>query len=226
MRPSRALRFGGILDSGRRRSLVRPWNRQERCRTRDALHGEPGSTLARVAASARLWRPSRSIALAMFGGGDGYKVKAVFQNAGQLVRGNAVQVGGGQGRHGQRHRAGRQRPGRRDAWRWTTTSRRCTRGPTATIRATSLSGIANRYVSLQPGPEQRRRDRRRRARSAPTRRARRWTSTRSSTRWTSAPARACRNVIRGYGDRYDGKGERGQRRRQVLQPVPGEHDAT
>ncbi len=35
-------------------------------------------------------------------------------------------------------------------------------GTTATIRATSLSGIANRYVSLDPGPNDAARDRRRR----------------------------------------------------------------
>ena len=91
------------------------------------------------------------VALAMFGGGGSYKVSAVFENAGQLVSGNEVRVGGkpvgsvtdielddsGQALvtmdvedsiaplHG---------------------------GTTATIRATSLSGIANRYISLQPGP--------------------------------------------------------------------------
>ena len=34
------------------------------------------------------------IALAMFGDSESYRVKAVFQNAGQLVPGNEVRVGG------------------------------------------------------------------------------------------------------------------------------------
>ena len=34
------------------------------------------------------------VAVALFGGGDSYKVKVVFENAGQLVKGNEVRVGG------------------------------------------------------------------------------------------------------------------------------------
>ena len=87
----------------------------------------------------------------MFGGADGYKVKAVFLNAGQLVPGNPVQVGGG-------------KIGTVDEIELNDQSQavvtlkvdddfgRLHEGTTATIRATSLSGIANRYVSLQPGP--------------------------------------------------------------------------
>jgi phospholipid/cholesterol/gamma-HCH transport system substrate-binding protein len=90
-------------------------------------------------------------ALAMFGDGDTYRVKAVFQNAGQLVNGNEVRVGG--------------RPVGRitDIGLDETAQAVVTleieddlaplhRGTRATIRSTSLSGIANRYVSIQPGP--------------------------------------------------------------------------
>jgi phospholipid/cholesterol/gamma-HCH transport system substrate-binding protein len=91
------------------------------------------------------------VAFALFGGGSSYTVTADFENAGQLVRGNQVQVGssavgtvsdielGSSGEavvtmqieddFGPLHE-----------------------GTRATIRATSLSGIANRYVALEPGP--------------------------------------------------------------------------
>jgi phospholipid/cholesterol/gamma-HCH transport system substrate-binding protein len=91
------------------------------------------------------------LALAMFGGGNDYRVKAVFQNAGQLVEGNQVRVGG--------------RPmgtisdiELNDASQAVVTMELeddfspLHDGTTATIRATSLSGIANRYISLNPGP--------------------------------------------------------------------------
>ena len=152
MRPSRARRHGGIL--ARREASVAgsPLESTRRdARTRDALHGERGSTLARVAALGALVAAVALIAIAMFGGGDGYKVKAVFQNAGQLVPGNPVQVGGG-------------KIGTVDEIELDDNAQavvtlkvdddfgRLHEGTTATIRATSLSGIANRYVSLQPGP--------------------------------------------------------------------------
>ncbi len=90
------------------------------------------------------------LALAIFGGSGGYRVKAVFENAGQLVNGNQVRVGG-------------QTVGTisdielNDAAQAVVTMdvddefAPLHEGTQATIRATSLSGIANRYVSLQPG---------------------------------------------------------------------------
>jgi phospholipid/cholesterol/gamma-HCH transport system substrate-binding protein len=91
------------------------------------------------------------VAILMFGGSSSYHVHAVFQNAGQLVTGDQVQIGG--------------RPvGSIDSI--TLTQNGLARvdmsvdeftplhqGTTATIRATSLSGIANRYISLSLGPD-------------------------------------------------------------------------
>ena len=50
--------------------------------------------MARILALAALIAAVALAALAMFGGPEPYKVKAVFQNAGQLVPGNEVRVGG------------------------------------------------------------------------------------------------------------------------------------
>lgn len=92
------------------------------------------------------------IALLMFGGDGGYRVNAVFDNAGQLVRGNQVRVGG--------------RPiGSVEKISLDDRSQAVVElkiddelaplhaGTTATIRAASLSGIANRFVALAPGPD-------------------------------------------------------------------------
>ena len=90
-------------------------------------------------------------ALAMFGGGDSYKVKAHFQNAGQIVPGNEVRVGG--------RNVGRVTDVALDDKARAVVSMEVGeevaplhKGTRATIRATSLSGIANRYVSIEPGP--------------------------------------------------------------------------
>jgi phospholipid/cholesterol/gamma-HCH transport system substrate-binding protein len=120
-------------------------------RIREPLHDERGSTVARVLAVAALVAAVALAALAMFGGGGSYRVHAVFENAGQLVRGNEVRVGG-------------QPVGTitdidlDDSANAVVTMEveddlaPLHNGTTATIRATSLSGIANRYVSLTPGP--------------------------------------------------------------------------
>jgi phospholipid/cholesterol/gamma-HCH transport system substrate-binding protein len=90
-------------------------------------------------------------AITMFGNGESYKVKAVFQSAGQLVTGNEVRVGG--------QPIGRITDIDLDESAQAVVTMEIEddlaplhRGTAATIRATSLSGIANRYVSIKPGP--------------------------------------------------------------------------
>jgi phospholipid/cholesterol/gamma-HCH transport system substrate-binding protein len=82
--------------------------------------------------------------------GGAYEVSATFENAGQLVNGNQVEVGGrpigtitdialtDDGRARVKMRLDEFGP--------------LHQGTKATIRSPSLSGIANRYVSIQPGP--------------------------------------------------------------------------
>jgi phospholipid/cholesterol/gamma-HCH transport system substrate-binding protein len=87
-------------------------------------------------------------AIVLFGGNSGHKYKLIFETGGQLVPGNLVSVGG-------------QQVGTVDDIKLTDDARAevsitvdepLHEGTTATVRATSLSGIANRYVSLAPGP--------------------------------------------------------------------------
>jgi phospholipid/cholesterol/gamma-HCH transport system substrate-binding protein len=90
-------------------------------------------------------------ALLFSGGSGGYEVKAQFQNAGQLVKGNNVQVAG--------VRAGSvKKIELTDDGQAVVTMeinddyKPLKEGTKATIRQASLSGIANRYVDLQlPG---------------------------------------------------------------------------
>lgn len=107
--------------------------------------------MARILATAALIAAVALVALALFGGGDSYQVKVVFQNAGQLVKGNEVRVGG-------------QPVGSISAIELDDQANAVVtmsvndsvaplhQGTTATIRATSLSGITSRYISLKPGP--------------------------------------------------------------------------
>jgi phospholipid/cholesterol/gamma-HCH transport system substrate-binding protein len=164
--------------------------------------------VARILATAALIAAIALVALAMFGGGDSYHVKAVFDNAGQLVPGNQVRVGG-------------QPVGKISDIELDDSANAVVtidvgeaaplhEGTTATIRASSLSGIANRYMSLKPGPN-----------SNP----RIEDGGRIGADETSAPVdldvlfntldsktrQGLRDVIRGYGDWYDTRGtEAGQ----------------
>ena len=88
----------------------------------------------------------------MFGGGGGYRVTAVFDNAGQLVKGNQVRVGG-------RPIGTIEKIGLDDSSQAVVELKvdddeltPLHEGTTATIRSPSLSGIANRFVALAPGP--------------------------------------------------------------------------
>jgi phospholipid/cholesterol/gamma-HCH transport system substrate-binding protein len=113
--------------------------------------GGGSSLIARAAAVAAVVAAIVVVALLLFSGGSDYTVKVEFQNAGQLVKGNQVEVGG--------------RP------IGSVTNIRLTdqglaeieikldelkplhEGTSAVIRSTSLSGIANRYVALALGPQ-------------------------------------------------------------------------
>jgi phospholipid/cholesterol/gamma-HCH transport system substrate-binding protein len=88
------------------------------------------------------------VVLVLLGGDDGHKYKLIFQTGGQLVPGNQVLVGG-------------QPIGTIDDIALTEDSHAAVQitvdqqfhdGTTAIVRASSLSGIANRYISISPGP--------------------------------------------------------------------------
>jgi phospholipid/cholesterol/gamma-HCH transport system substrate-binding protein len=88
------------------------------------------------------------VAMVLFGGDSGTSYKLLFETGGQLVPGNQVLVGG-------------QPIGTVDSIKLTedsnaeveiTVDEPLHEGSTALVRATSLSGIANRYVSISPGP--------------------------------------------------------------------------
>ncbi len=106
------------------------------------------SVAGRIAAVIAVAAAVVIVAVLLFaGGGGGYTVKAEFQNASQLVKGNLVQVGG--------VRAGSVKEIKisPDGQAIITMSidddyAPLKRGTRATIRQASLSGIANRYVDL------------------------------------------------------------------------------
>jgi phospholipid/cholesterol/gamma-HCH transport system substrate-binding protein len=110
--------------------------------------GGRGRALARIAGLAALIVGVVLIAMVLFGGSSGHKYNLLFETGGQLVQGNQVVVGG-------------QPIGTVDEIKLTndaqaevsiTVDRPLHDGTTASVRATSLSGIANRYVSIAPGP--------------------------------------------------------------------------
>jgi phospholipid/cholesterol/gamma-HCH transport system substrate-binding protein len=114
---------------------------------------------ARVRGGGRFTRPAALGALALVaiailvlllsGGGSSNHYRLLFETGGQLVKGNQVLIGGTP-------------VGSVDGVKLTdngqaqvdiSVDRPLHQGSTAIVRATSLSGIANRYVSIQPGPD-------------------------------------------------------------------------
>ncbi|HET6831049.1 MAG TPA: MlaD family protein [Solirubrobacterales bacterium] len=112
-------------------------------------HGQRGaSTPARIAAVAAVLIAFAVVIALLLGGDGGTRYTFLFQTGGQLVPGNEVLVAG-------------QRVGSVDSIDLTddnqaavevTMDEPLRQGTTAQIRLTSLSGVANRYVSLAPGP--------------------------------------------------------------------------
>jgi phospholipid/cholesterol/gamma-HCH transport system substrate-binding protein len=107
-----------------------------------------GVTPARIAALAGLAVLVIVLGVVIFGGDGGHKYKLVFQNAAQLVPDNQVLIGG-------------QAVGSVESIGLTddnlaeieiSSEQQLHEGSTAVIRATSLSGVANHYISISPGP--------------------------------------------------------------------------
>lgn len=105
-------------------------------------------TLARILALGALLAAVAFVLVMFFGDDGGRKYTFQFETGGQLVRGNEVLLAG-------------QKVGTIDSLDLAddgqaevsvTMDRPLTEGSTAQIRATSLSGIANRYIAIQMGP--------------------------------------------------------------------------
>ncbi len=88
------------------------------------------------------------IVLLISSGGGGNHYRLLFQTGGQLVKGNQVLIGGAPVGSVDDVKLNDNGLAQVDI----TVNRPLHEGTTAIIRATSLSGIANRYVSLEPGP--------------------------------------------------------------------------
>jgi phospholipid/cholesterol/gamma-HCH transport system substrate-binding protein len=107
-----------------------------------------GVTPVRIAAIAALVVVVIALGVVLFGGGGGHQYNLLFQNASQLVPDNQVLIGG-------------QPVGSVESIGLTdnnlaevkiSSEQELHEGSTAVIRATSLSGVANHYVSISPGP--------------------------------------------------------------------------
>ena len=107
-----------------------------------------GATPVRVAVIAALAVVVIVLGVILFGGDSGHKYNLLFQNASQLVPDNQVQIGG-------------QAVGSVESIELTddnlaevkiSVEQELHEGSTAVVRATSLSGVANHYVSISPGP--------------------------------------------------------------------------
>jgi phospholipid/cholesterol/gamma-HCH transport system substrate-binding protein len=108
--------------------------------------------IGRAAAVAAVVVALVAVVVILLSGGSTYQVKAVFVNASQIVSGDLVQVAGNQ--IGTVSNISLTPDGRAELTLNITNKAYdpLLQGTTATIRETSLSGIANRYVDLRLGP--------------------------------------------------------------------------
>jgi phospholipid/cholesterol/gamma-HCH transport system substrate-binding protein len=105
--------------------------------------------IARLAAIAALVLIALAIAFILFSGGGKSHYELLFETGGQLVKGNQVLIGGVP--VGSVDDVALNSDGQAKVE--ISVDRPLHSGSSAVIRATSLSGIANRYVSIQPGPD-------------------------------------------------------------------------
>ena len=146
--------------------------------------------IGRVAALAAIVIAVAAVFLILLQGGSTYKVRAIFQNASQIVSGDLVEVAGNSIGTVSDISLTPQGQAQLTLDITKTTYEPLRAGTQATVRQASLSGIANRYVDLlrlaRPAARSPAA-----ARSAPRTRPARSTSISSSTRSTRRPARAC-----------------------------------
>ena len=90
------------------------------------------------------------VAFVVLGGGSSHQYKLVFQTAGQLVDDNSVEVGGR--RVGSVKKIQLTDDNRAEITVEVKEPYAPLRGTTAVVRLASLSGVANRYIALTPGP--------------------------------------------------------------------------
>jgi phospholipid/cholesterol/gamma-HCH transport system substrate-binding protein len=107
-----------------------------------------GTAPARIAVIVALAAAVIVLAVIFFGGNGGHKYTLVFQNAGQLVADNQVLIGGSPA--GTVESIGLTDDNLAEVH--VEVDQQLHEGTTAAIRATSLSGVANHYVSISPGP--------------------------------------------------------------------------
>jgi phospholipid/cholesterol/gamma-HCH transport system substrate-binding protein len=108
-----------------------------------------GSKVARFAALGALALAIIAVAVIVLGGnGDDHKYRLVFETGGQLVKDNEVLIGGTP--VGSINSVELTDNGQAEVD--ITIDQQLHEGTSAVIRSTSLSGVANRYVSITPGP--------------------------------------------------------------------------
>ena len=110
--------------------------------------GDRGSAASRLLAIAALVAVALLVTVVLVGGGGGHTYKLMFETGGQLVKGNEVLIGGS--------RAGSIEDIRltddNQAEMTISVDEPLHVGTTAVIRRSGLSGVANHYISLTPGP--------------------------------------------------------------------------
>ncbi|MHB8658346.1 MAG: MlaD family protein [Solirubrobacteraceae bacterium] len=109
------------------------------------------TVIGRIAAVAAVAVAVVAVALIVLGGGSGYQVRAMFQNASQIVAGDLVEVSGNSVGTISNISLSPQGEALLTLSINDSSFAPLRRGTTATIREASLSGIANRYVDLQLG---------------------------------------------------------------------------
>lgn len=107
-----------------------------------------GTTPARIAVVAALAVAVLVLAIVFLSGSSGHQYTLVFQNAGQLVPDNQVLIGGSP--VGSVESIDLSDDNLAEVH--VEIDQQLHEGSTAVIRATSLSGVANHYVSISPGP--------------------------------------------------------------------------